>query len=46
MITISGGKLTSSRLMAKQLVDAALSGVCRRPVRSFTGHTPIAGGDE
>jgi glycerol-3-phosphate dehydrogenase len=45
MITISGGKLTSSRLMAKQLVDVALSGMSRRPVRSLAGQTPIAGGD-
>lgn len=45
MITISGGKLTSSRLMAKQMVDAALSAMSRRPGRSIAGQTPIAGGD-
>ena len=41
MLTISGGKLTSSRLMARQLVDAAVSSMRRRtrraPVRPLPG---------
>lgn len=45
MITISGGKLTSNRVMAKQLVDAAEAALGRkRARRSVAAHTPISGG--
>ena len=45
MLTISGGKLTSSRLMAKQFVDAAEKRLDGTPRRSTAGSTPISGGD-
>ncbi|MBK5248921.1 MAG: glycerol-3-phosphate dehydrogenase/oxidase, partial [Actinomycetales bacterium] len=50
MLTISGGKLTTSRLMAKQLVDAAAHALRPRrgagaSVRSTTTQVPIAGGE-
>lgn len=45
MLTISGGKLTSSRLMARQFVDAAVARLGRRRRRSRTGSIPISGGD-
>jgi len=45
MITISGGKLTTNRVMAKQLVDAAVNALGRKPAgRSVAAHTPISGG--
>ena len=45
MLTISGGKLPSSRVLAQQVVDAAVRrlGGRRRPSRTAT--TPIAGAD-
>lgn len=43
MITISGGKLTSSRLMAKQVVDAAVAKTHAR--KSVAGSTPLPGAD-
>jgi glycerol-3-phosphate dehydrogenase len=43
MLTISGGKLTSSRLMAKQLVDEVERKLGRRVTASRTKTTPIAG---
>jgi len=45
MLTISGGKLTSNRLMAKQLVDAALRGIKQSARKSTTARTPISGAD-
>ncbi|MDR2931029.1 MAG: glycerol-3-phosphate dehydrogenase/oxidase [Propionibacteriaceae bacterium] len=44
LLTISGGKLTSSRLMAKQFVDAAERRLVGHPTRSIAGQTPISGG--
>ncbi len=45
MITISGGKLTSNRVMAKHLVDAAAKALGRKsPRRSLAARTPISGG--
>ncbi|MDR2973412.1 MAG: glycerol-3-phosphate dehydrogenase/oxidase [Propionibacteriaceae bacterium] len=44
MLTISGGKLTSSRLMAKQFVDAAERRLTGRSSRSIAETTPISGG--
>ena len=44
MLTISGGKLTSSRLMASQFVDAAERRLGLRHRRSTAGSTPISGG--
>lgn len=45
MLTISGGKLTSNRLMAKQLVDAALHGLKTKTRKAATGVVPVSGGD-
>ncbi|MFV0426366.1 MAG: FAD-dependent oxidoreductase [Beutenbergiaceae bacterium] len=44
MLTISGGKLTSSRVMARHLVDAALTADKRRAGRYLAGRTPLSGG--
>jgi len=44
MLTISGGKLTSSRLMAAQFVDAAERRLGLPHRRSAAGSTPISGG--
>ncbi|MEN0070818.1 MAG: glycerol-3-phosphate dehydrogenase/oxidase, partial [Propionicimonas sp.] len=44
MLTISGGKLTGSRLMARQFVDAAERRLQRRRTRSTAGSTVISGG--
>jgi glycerol-3-phosphate dehydrogenase len=44
MLTISGGKLTSSRLMAKQFVDAAERRLERPHVASIAEGTVISGG--
>lgn len=45
MLTISGGKLTSNRVMARQLVDAAVKTI-KKPTSKYTAHTtPISGGD-
>lgn len=45
LITISGGKLTSNRVMAKHLVDAAVSAMGKKPARhSAAASTPISGG--
>jgi glycerol-3-phosphate dehydrogenase len=43
MLTISGGKLTSSRLMAEQLVNEVERKLGRRVTASRTKTTPIAG---
>jgi glycerol-3-phosphate dehydrogenase len=43
MLTISGGKLTSSRLMAEQLVDEVERKLSRPVTASRTKTTPIAG---
>lgn len=45
MLTISGGKLTSNRIMARQLVDAALLGLKSKTRKAPTGAVPISGGD-
>lgn len=45
MLTISGGKLTSNRVMAKQLVDAALRGIKRTARKSSAGSVPVSGAD-
>lgn len=45
MLTISGGKLTSSRLMARQFVDVAVQRLGGRRRSSRTATTPIAGAD-
>jgi len=45
MITISGGKLTSNRLMANQLVDAALRGLKKSTRKSSAGVVPVSGAD-
>ncbi|MFV0430136.1 MAG: FAD-dependent oxidoreductase [Arachnia sp.] len=44
LITISGGKLTSNRVMAKQLVDAAVAAMGRPVTRSAAATVPISGG--
>jgi len=44
MLTISGGKLTGSRLMAKQLVDAAERRLQRPPSSSTAADIVISGG--
>nr|WP_017201827.1 glycerol-3-phosphate dehydrogenase/oxidase [Microbacterium barkeri] len=44
MLTISGGKLTSNRVMAKQLVDAAVKKLRVRTRSYAAGATPISGG--
>jgi len=44
MLTISGGKLTGSRLMARQFVDAAERQLERPHARSTAVRTPISGG--
>jgi glycerol-3-phosphate dehydrogenase len=45
MLTISGGKLTSNRLMAKQLVDAAVHGLKSKTRKAATGAVPVSGAD-
>ncbi|MEV1009157.1 glycerol-3-phosphate dehydrogenase/oxidase [Streptomyces sp. NPDC049881] len=45
MLTISGGKLTSNVLMARQFVDAAQKASGTRPGRFAAGKVPVAGGD-
>ncbi len=45
MLTISGGKLTSNRLMAKQLVDAALHRLKTKSLKSTSGRVPVSGAD-
>ncbi len=45
MLTISGGKLTSNRIMAKQLVDAALEKLGTGKRKSTAGTIPISGGN-
>ncbi|MGA4668950.1 FAD-dependent oxidoreductase [Propionibacteriaceae bacterium Y1923] len=44
LLTISGGKLTSSRVMAKHLVDAVMGKLQRPTDRSVADRTPISGG--
>jgi len=45
MLTISGGKLTSNRLMAEHLVDAVFQKLKKRRLKSTTGVVPISGAD-
>lgn len=45
MLTISGGKLTSNRLMARQLVDVALHSLRTTSRKARTGVTPVSGAD-
>jgi glycerol-3-phosphate dehydrogenase len=45
MLTISGGKLTASRVMAKDVVDIAVKALHRPVGRHSAGKTPISGGD-
>jgi glycerol-3-phosphate dehydrogenase len=45
MLTISGGKLTSNRIMAQQLVDAAERKIRSKRTRSTSRSTPISGAD-
>lgn len=47
LIAISGGKLTSNRVMGKHLVDAALAAMGRKPWHaSLAASTPISGGSD
>jgi glycerol-3-phosphate dehydrogenase len=45
MLTISGGKLTSHRVMARAVVDAVQAGLGRGPVRSTAARRPLPGAD-
>ncbi len=46
MIAISGGKLTSNRVMAQHLVDAAMKAIGAKGTTSAAGETPISGGGD
>jgi glycerol-3-phosphate dehydrogenase len=45
VITITGGKLTTYRVMAAQVVDAVERSLGRRPARAPTADRPLPGGD-
>jgi glycerol-3-phosphate dehydrogenase len=45
VITITGGKLTTYRVMAAQVVDAVERSLGRRPTRAPTADRPLPGGD-
>jgi glycerol-3-phosphate dehydrogenase len=45
MISVSGGKLTTYRSMAAQVVDVVERSLGRSPTRSRTSTTPLPGGD-
>jgi len=45
VIAVSGGKLTTYRSMAAEVVDAAERALGRRPTRSLTAARPLPGGD-
>jgi len=45
MITVSGGKLTSNRVMGKHVVDTVMSVLGRPASRYLADVTPISGGD-
>ncbi|HJQ19210.1 MAG TPA: glycerol-3-phosphate dehydrogenase/oxidase [Gemmatimonadaceae bacterium] len=44
IVTITGGKLTTYRVMAEQVVDAVEQSLGRRPTRSGTRHRPFPAG--
>jgi len=45
VITISGGKLTTYRIMAAQVVDEVERSLGRRPQRTPTANSPLPGGE-
>ena len=45
MLTVSGGKLTTYRAMAEEIVDAVVRELHRRPKRPLTDRQPLPGGD-
>jgi len=45
MITVSGGKLTSNRVMGQHVVDEAMKALGRPATRYLADVTPISGGD-
>lgn len=45
MITITGGKLTSNRVMAQHVVDRAMKALGRKTRRYLAKSVPISGGD-
>jgi glycerol-3-phosphate dehydrogenase len=44
LVSVTGGKLTTYRAMARQVVDAAERSLGRRPGRARTAQAPLAGG--
>ena len=44
LVSVTGGKLTTYRAMARQVVDAAQRSLGERPTRSRTAREPLAGG--
>ena len=46
LLTVSGGKLTTYRLMAEQIVDRAEKAIGRAHVRATTADVPLVPGDE
>lgn len=44
LVSVTGGKLTTYRAMARQVVDAAERSLGRRPTRTPTARLPLAGG--
>jgi glycerol-3-phosphate dehydrogenase len=44
LVTVTGGKLTTYRAMARQVVDAAQESLGERPTRARTAREPLTGG--
>lgn len=44
LVTVTGGKLTTYRVMARQVVDAVQRSLGSQPTRSRTAREPLAGG--
>jgi glycerol-3-phosphate dehydrogenase len=45
LVTVTGGKLTTYRAMARQVMDVVERSMGRRPTRARTARLPLAGGD-